>query len=241
MIHQNIDKEYDIIVFDFDNTLFDYESTEQKALEEVFINMNLKYFDEYFIVFSNINRKLWDISEQNDFLDKTELRVQRFFNFFNEIGIVKELSFAKKASQIFIENSTSGYLIDGVEETLNNLKNQGFILLIASSGLANPRKLKLYNSSIREYFSYSFFREDFQDDKIKPHIDFYNSISNKYPNIPSKRFLYVGDSFESDIKGSKKAGFSNIWFNYFNKKESSVDMNYCDQVIYSFKDLILYI
>ena len=42
-----MDKKYEVLVFDFDNTLFDYEATEQVAIQAAFKQLNLPYEERY--------------------------------------------------------------------------------------------------------------------------------------------------------------------------------------------------
>ena len=235
---QNTDKKFDALVFDFDNTLFDYEGTEREALRSVFKDMNIPFFSEYSSMFISINRRLWRDTENDKSFAKKNLRIRRFTELFKKIGYDDSLETAQEASRLFLLHSEKGCLIDGVKETLNELKSMGYILGVASAGLSVPRRKKLENSEIANCFDFTMYREDFDNNKVKPHRDFYDRISIKLSDILRERILYVGDSFEPDVKGSATAGFSAVWFNYFNADEASVDTEYCYGIIKHFSELI---
>lgn len=235
---QNTDNRYDVLVFDFDNTLFDYELTECQALKEVFNKIGYEFKPEFHSVFKLINRELWEKSESFNSFDKFELRIKRFSLFFAKLGYNVDAGFIEYVSDLFVRQSRHGVLIDGVYSTLCSLKKRGIVIAVASSGLSDPRIYKLKNSSIAELVDYSLFREDFPDGCIKPNTGFYIEIAERHPDVTLNRILYIGDNFECDVKAPKMAGLSNVWFNYFNVDESSVEMQYCDSVIYEFSELL---
>lgn len=226
------------VAFDFDNTLFDYNKTEKIALITVFNKFNIPFKDSYYDLFRMINHKLWEETENKDDYCKQKLRIDRFEELFQKIGYNDQCKNAEIASDFFLESSRTGVLIDGVYNTLLELKKQGLTLIIGSAGLSDPRKFKLLNSGLIDVFDYVFFREDFPKSGIKPNISFFTTICNVIPDATPDKIVYVGDTFDSDIKGSKQAGFSNIWFNFFKIDESTVEMKYCDNIIYCFKDIL---
>lgn len=233
-MEHNINNNFDVIVFDFDNTLFDYAATEVNALQMVFRGLRLPYKEEFRFEFIKINRGLWN--EKN--VNTQDLRLIRFKELFKSIGCEINFEAICKAAAIYIKASEQGILIEGVDKTIKELKKRAIILDIASSGYTNPRIEKLHNSSIGGCFDYVLFREDFDHVKIKPDSSFFFEILKKHPDISHDRILYIGDSFDTDIIGSKKAGLSNVWFNYFNTDTKDFNMDYCDFVIYKFCDLL---
>lgn len=228
---------FDVIVFDFDNTLFDYAATENNALQMVFRELKIPYKEVFRFEFIKINRRLWNETE-NKFINIQDIRLNRFKELFKMIGYEIDFESICKAATIYVKASEQGFLIEGVDKTIKELKKRAIILDIASSGFTNPRIEKLCNSSIDGYFDYVLFREDFVYSKIKPDSSFFFEILERHPDTSHKRILYVGDSFDTDIIGSKQAGLSNVWFNYFGADTKDFNMNYCDFIIYKFCDLL---
>ena len=237
LINENMNNNFDVIVFDFDNTLFDYAATEDNALQVVFRELNIPYKEKFRFEFIKINRGLWN--EKN--INMQDLRLIRFKELFKSIGYEIDSDDICKAAAIYIKASEQGILIEGVDETIKELKKRAIILDIASSGFTNPRLEKLHNSSIGGCFDYVLFRENFDHVKIKPDSSFFIEILKNHPDISHNRILYVGDSFDTDIIGSKKTGLSNVWFNFFNTDTKDFNMDYCDFVIYKFCDLLKFI
>ena len=45
----------------------------------------------------------------------------------------------------------------------------------------------------------------------KPNANIYRAVQRSFPEVPSKRFLMVGDSLEHDIAGAQKMGFASAF------------------------------
>jgi len=226
-------RKYDLVIFDFDDTLFDYAKTEAVALKLTLNDLHIEFKNFYQDLFKNINRQAWDESQKNDNYDKTMLRIKRFETFFQKIGYDADQETIKKASQLYLDHSKEGAIIDGVEETIKALSDDGFILVVASSGLSDTRKSKLENSGLMDYFSDLFFREAFKPEDLKPNPEFYNFICNKYPRIDRSRIIAVGNSYSNDIVPAKEAGIETAFFNYFHVLDREIDMKYCDCIFES--------
>lgn len=231
-----MEKKYEVIVFDFDYTLFDYEATERIAVKAAFESLGLPYEDRYHTMFKRINRKIWADSENDRRIDKNALRIERFRQLFEQLEMSDAETLAEKASWAYIAHSEYGVLIPGVEETIKILQ-RNYPLAIASSGLSSPRLSKLQNSPIKNSFSKVMFREVFDEDKVKPNRAFFDKIASNY-NVPRKKILYVGDSFREDIEGAKNAGLSTVFFNYFHTPDREIDFSKCDYIIDDFSELL---
>lgn len=231
-----MDKKYEVLVFDFDYTLFDYEATEQVAIKAAFEKLNLPYEDRYWAMFKRINRRIWADSDRDRRIDKTALRIERFRLLFDQLGIEDAEGRAHEASEAYITASEYGVLIEGVQDTILQLADR-YSLAIASSGLSSPRIEKLRNSPISDAFDVTMFREQFDEDSIKPHHNFFDKIAANY-RVSREKILFIGDSMREDIQGAKNAGFSTVFFNYFHLPEREIDFDSCDYIIDKFNELI---
>lgn len=81
---------YQLIIFDMDDTLFDYDKTEEFALREAFRSLSMQYYNDYLSVFRKINRNIWSEYENktNNFVD-LKLKEWRFFLMKQHLSQVK--------------------------------------------------------------------------------------------------------------------------------------------------------
>lgn len=223
---------YKLLIFDIDDTLFDYSKTERRALlsacRDYSIDLPENILYEYYKKANRIvHNDMGEITINNLPIFR-ERRINLFFSL---------LSIECKEPNVFYKtmllHSQRGDLIDGVFDTLSVLKHR--ILIAATNGTDFPRKDKLLNSPIAVFFNGFYSSESLG--VSKPHPAFFESIISKY-DVSKKDVLVVGDSISTDILCAQNIGVTSCWFNWKNKGNSRDDVipNY---VINSFKELLL--
>lgn len=222
---------YDLIIFDFDDTLFDYEKTEERALRETFNYYELDYKSEYYEIFKEINRELWKFHNLNNAQSTKAMKKQRFELFFKKIDLCFS---ATEFSNTYTEKSQKGDLIDGVEEVINKLYD-GVQLVIASNGPCTPRIEKLQNSSIAGKLRF-YSSESFVESYKKPDPHFYYAILRDF-RIDASKVLVVGDKLSTDILCANRAKLKSVLFKYRDHGES-IEIAKPDYIINSFKQLL---
>lgn len=222
---------YEIIIFDFDDTLFDYERTEKKALCESFKIHDLLYKEEYYEIFKTINRTMWEI-QGNDHLTTSHFKIKRFERFFEKISV--KIS-PEIFSNTYTECSENGDLIDGVEEVINKLFKD-IILIAASNGPCTPRIEKLSNSAIAGKLIF-YSSESFVEGYSKPNPQFFYSILEDFKVSSPDKVLVVGDKLATDILCANRAGFRSVLFKFREHNEDKSIAN-PDFTINDFRELL---
>jgi len=74
------------LLFDSDDTLFDYSLAETKALRSTFENFGQMYRFQYLQIYQLFNRQVWEEFERGE-TSALELRLKRFRFLFDEICI----------------------------------------------------------------------------------------------------------------------------------------------------------
>lgn len=206
---------YDIIIFDFDDTLFDYEKTEERALRETCEYYDIEYKSSYYDKFKKINRELWQFHNQNNARSTQAMKIQRFEEFFKVINL--QFS-AIDFSETYTEKSQHGDIIDGVEDTINVL-NRDVQLVIASNGPCTPRIEKLQNSPIAGKLKF-YSSESFVERYAKPDPRLFYAILRNFKISSNKRVLAVGDKLATDILCANRASIDSVLFRYRNHNEN---------------------
>ncbi|WP_144511946.1 YjjG family noncanonical pyrimidine nucleotidase [Bacillus sp. FJAT-22090] len=198
---------YDVLLFDLDDTLFDFGMTEKNALHQLFIEYGLPnglkdYFDKY----KAISKVLWDDLEQGH-TTLAELKVERFKRLFLEEALdINAEVFGHK----YIENlGKEVHMIEGVAEMVSNLSDCRFALL--TNGFTIAQHARINGSTLKEVFEVIVTSEEAGYQKPQPEIFEYTldklHISDKF------RVLMIGDSLTSDIQGGNNFGIDTCWFN----------------------------
>jgi len=76
---------YEIILFDADETLFDFRKSEREALKETMLEFNIKYDEEYHLkIYKEINNAIWKELEEGA-ITQQKLKLERFKRLSNRL------------------------------------------------------------------------------------------------------------------------------------------------------------
>jgi len=147
---------YQYIFIDLDDTIFDFQKSEQKAFKKLTEHIGFPYSDDLFNQFKQYNQQLWHQIELGT-LTKSELLATRFPNFFEQFGfsVVSDNMDDYFRDQL----AEAGDLIDGAENFLNTLRQHQKTLLAASNGVYPTQIKRLNQTGIIDYFDYIFISE----------------------------------------------------------------------------------
>ncbi|MDR2913327.1 MAG: HAD-IA family hydrolase [Tannerella sp.] len=229
-----VDKtKYKLIIFDLDDTLFDYEKTERKALKMACEYFGLSYTENIYHLYKTINKNVHKshqiLVNQDDF---TKFRVERASVFLSSLQKQNDIN-PSDFSAKQLEFSTKGVLINSVYKTLKAI-DKSIIKIIATNGTNYPRKNKIENSRIRTYIDGFYSSEDLGVQK--PDSQFIEKIISCY-SIDKENILIVGDNLETDIQGALNIGIDSCLFN-FRKKHLPSSLQKTVKVINLFSDLL---
>ncbi len=207
-------KQYRLILFDADGTLFDYEKAEDTALEAALTDKAYRR-EEHRDIYRVINQELWELFEKGE-IQASELRVERFRRFLRVTGIPGDpVSISRQYLKYLAEGA---YLYQGVEILLQELKRRYKIGLV-TNGLKEVQRSRFAKTPIPQYMSCIIVSDEVGVQKPDPSI-FLMALKEAGETDP-KATLVVGDSLTSDIQGGWNAGMDTCWFNQEGKKNTS--------------------
>jgi putative hydrolase of the HAD superfamily len=200
---------YQWIVFDADNTLFDYDQAERAALEQALKSWAIDLTPDVHQSYAEINSGLWQQFERGE-LTSLEIRVQRFsdlkerWNFGYAPDEVSDFYLQRLARQAF--------LLPGARELLDELQNMPEIgLALATNGIADVQRGRLERSGLEKYFNAVVISDEIG--VSKPSERYFSILFESIGNPPRKDVLMVGDSLTSDIIGGIRFGLDTCWVN----------------------------
>ncbi|KAF2955915.1 YjjG family noncanonical pyrimidine nucleotidase [Marinitoga sp. 38H-ov] len=199
---------YEIVYFDLDHTLLDFEKSEKFALFGVLKELNIPTKDEYLEIYRPINEKWWKLFSEGKF-SKNIIIVERFKEFFNAIGINMNIDY-QKISELYLEYlSHLGFFFHGAKELLEELKKHKQRMAAITNGVEKVQQGRSKALNLENYFEFILTSE--KVGKPKPHpLIFFEAA--KISNVPIENSVYIGDNPDSDYLGAKNAGMDFILY-----------------------------
>lgn len=212
-MHKNIHK-YKWLIFDADNTLFDYDIAEKLALLKTLDDFEIEYpKDSILKMYHKINHKLWKQLETGEVKSQAEIKQKRTQQLFEALNVNHDID--KFANDYLINLSLNDQLLDNAIEVIQTL----FIshsMIIMTNGMTMVQKPRFNNSPIRKYFEHIVISEEIEHSKPSPII--YDHAFHLMNNPNKAEVLMIGDSLGSDIQGGINYGIDTAWYNPKNMK-----------------------
>lgn len=199
---------YEILLFDADHTLFDFQKSEYFALRDALASLGLPNSDEHIERYSEINVKYWKMLERGE-IDKASLRLARFEEFCDFYGF--DNSLAGTLADTYMENlSHNAHLFDGALEMIEKL-SMSYRLFVITNGVKSTQDGRFGISPITKYFEKIFISEVIGAEK--PSEVFFSAVEHGIEGFKREKAIVIGDSLSSDIGGALNYGLDCIWFN----------------------------
>lgn len=200
-------KQYEILLLDADETLFDFPRAESEAVCDALRGMGVTADTEMIATYSRINDGFWKMLERGE-IGKEELRVARFEAFCRHYGIV--LDVARLALAYTDALATKCYLLPGALEVCRTLAAHTDLYII-TNGIASVQRGRFSRSPLQGLIKDLFISEEIGAEK--PSKVYFDTVAARIPHFEAEKALIVGDSLTSDIRGGINAGIDTCWFN----------------------------
>ncbi|MDF2472350.1 MAG: superfamily [Anaerocolumna sp.] len=205
---------YNRILFDADDTLFDFKKSEREAFKNTMIHFHVDYDEDYHLpIYHNINSAIWREFEEG-LITQEVLKVERFRRLSKELNIHFDVA---AFSDSYMEHlGGTSFLYEDSLALIQSL-HKNYKLSIVTNGLTKVQRKRIRQSEIAEYFEYIVISEEVKVSKPDPKIFEYAVTTAE--SMDKSSILMVGDSLTSDIQGGINFGIDTCWFNQ-NKKEN---------------------
>lgn len=224
---------FDWIIFDADNTLFDYDAAEKdalfKTLKDFSINVQMEP-NKLLKIYKAINSKLWKQLENGELRDQQHLKILRTKLLLNQIDAEANVGLF---AETYLKNlSKDTRLIDHAHSVVQTLARTHSLAII-TNGMTKVQRPRLEQSSIGKYFDYILISEEVG--VSKPSEEIFALLFDAIGQPNRSKVLMIGDSLSSDIQGARNYGLQSIWYNPKNLKAKNSATHELDDLI----DLIL--
>lgn len=208
-------KNYDIIFFDIDDTLFDFGKGQNTAFRHIFEQYDLLHnYENFETRYKEISAILWRELEEGK-ITLANLGAERFRKLFAESEIALDAHLFNEQYLQLLGQQT--HLIEGAEEVLKALSHKR--LAVMTNGFATVQTARINSSPLKNTFEQIIISETtgFQ----KPQKEIFDYAFRQLDITDKSNVLIVGDSLTSDMQGGLNYGIDTCWFNPQHKENNT--------------------
>lgn len=209
------------VLFDVDDTLFDRNRAQREILHLIVQEFSdiFRGIDEKTIANAFFESDRLATQEFNEGGSTDVVRIGRSKRFLRILGLSEE--FADKITTMYIKSySTVGAQVKDAKFVIENLIGK-FQLGVVSNGFPDVQHQKLKTLGIEHLFDCIVLSGE--AGLLKPDPGIFWKANASLAREPEE-CLYVGDSYNVDVLGAKKAGMRACWFNPHNLHPPRVDI-----------------
>lgn len=198
---------YPFVLFDADNTLFDFDRAEDRALRQVLTDHGLPAGDAVSARYHAINAELWSRLDRGE-IARSRLVVERFARLLAELGLPGD---PEALNLDYMARLGEGAdLLPGAEALCRKLSPL-CTLAIVTNGTARTQHSRFGRSPLRTLIPHLFLSEELGF--YKPQPQFFDAVCAALGIADRRQAVVVGDNLGSDILGGIHAGIDTVWFN----------------------------
>ncbi len=203
-----MDRRYDVLLCDADNTIFDFTKAEENAFAIACAHAGIDGAERLLPVYADINSAMWKLLELGG-ITQSVLRVRRFELFLTAIG--RTDIDARDMGDTFADAlGQQSVPLPGAVEAVARW-SRVLPVVIVTNGISKVQHGRMEGSEVRHFISGMVISEEVGAAKPDPRM--LELAMEKAGVTDRRRALMLGDSLSSDIAAAANAGVDACWFN----------------------------
>ena len=213
---------YRWLLFDADDTLFDFHSAQDFSLTKTLVHFGLDPTPQRKQRFKTINAGLWADFDQGK-ITQEALVVERYARFLEQEGVEGDpATWNDYGLHALAENPL---LIPGAERLCRNLSEK-YTLALVTNGVDYVQRSRLEASPLARYFGDRVYISGEMGCR-KPEKRFFDLVLEDLGATRSKsQVLVIGDSLSSDIRGAFNSQLDSVWLRWPSSQTGAVKPTY---------------
>lgn len=202
-------RRYTTILWDLDQTLLDFNRSQDYALRYAFDRLGIPMADGTVALYAAINDRYWKRLERGE-ITKQQVLMGRFEELFEELSVTTYV--AQDIAGIYQEALGSvAFYLEGAKELVTGLKQKGYHQYIVTNGVNATQANKLKVSGLDQLVDGVFVSELIG--YPKPRKEYFDACFARLSKVARNQCILVGDSLTSDMQGANNAGIAACWYN----------------------------
>ncbi len=226
---------YTHVLFDADDTLFDFQASCRVALGQTVSRMTGREIPGAFEIYERNNR-LWWIAFEKGEVTMEQLSTGRFEDFIREMELTGCGTPEEWKAEYQKDLGACAIMTEGAEELCGRLYGK-CRMYIVTNGIAAVQRDRMSRAPIRHCFEEMFISQEMGCRKPQP--EYFEKVLERLGDVEKSDILVVGDSLSSDIKGGLEAGLAVCWYNPQGKDAGDMKPHYTVSALSEVADIVL--
>lgn len=201
-------KTYQHLLFDLDNTLVNFDQSEERALRYVYAQyFSAEPYERFINYYQRYNQQVWKQVEACNLRPRQAalLRFQRLTSHYPSI----EQSYNRIALDYEQQLAIHCQWLPGIPAALQQLASH-YTLGIVTNGLENVQQQKYQLMQLQTWFACYIISDSVEINKPDPRIF---NVALQQLQAEASSTLMIGDSLSSDFRGALNADIDFCWVN----------------------------
>lgn len=200
---------YPILLFDADDTLFDFPAASAKAFDAMCRANDIPNTPLTHMRYCGINDGLWWAFDRGE-VTKEYLTLERYVRWLRALRLDRDPA---KCNQDYIAALGQTVVpLPYAEEVCRELAARGHRLFLITNAVAAVQRSRLRLCPFGDVFEAAFISEE--AGAAKPSAAYFDYVRTQVPEIMPENTLVIGDSPATDIRGANNAGLPSCWANF---------------------------
>lgn len=205
------------VVFDIDDTIYDQQEPFRKAVQKLFPLVSEEDMLPLYTRFrvhsdANFNKVItqeWTLEYMRSHRISQSLKDLDYPHITDEEALTFQEVYEAKLDAITMHQE--------VEKTLDFLKSKKVPVSIITNGPTDHQYKKILQLGLLNWVSEDNIIISQATGYEKPDVEIFE-LEKKQFSLNPENSLYVGDNFNNDVIGSKRAGWQSLWLNHRNRQ-----------------------
>ncbi len=231
-------KQYEIILWDVDQTLLDFEKSQDYALKYAFKQFHKNITSQTVQLYNGINDSYWKRLERGE-ISKQEVLYGRFETLFQRLEVA-DIPIEEFAA-IYQKALGSVYYYQDDSFLLCSELRREFRQYAVTNGVTWTQQNKLKLAGFDRVLDDIFISEILGSPK--PSLSFFKECFARIPDFQKEKTIIVGDSLTSDMLGGNHAQIACCWYNPDGRKANEeikepIQIDYEIRNLWEIKDIL---
>ncbi len=222
------------IIFDLDDTLYDLSDPFRRAHSEIFSEMLGEECEELFRMSRIYSDEVLALEKEGKISSKDAF-YRRIHRTYQDVGLDLERAIADRFEEIYRYYQKHIVMPEEIKKVLDYCNNAGHCMALLTNGNRKGQGVKIKALNLLHWFSGENIFVSEITGYHKPALGTFHYVQ-EHLNVKPQQIWYVGDTYDVDVLGGKRAGWNVIWFNH--RKRPVPEDNKADFVVYKAEDIL---